>query len=87
MVVSSMKRANEYEALRMVLDFLLPAFTAAASLSHALPEVQSSPRPVCPLQGLVVLRNSGCLVVLQSQPSDGHKKNYDFVDYMAFSHF
>lgn len=87
MVVSSMKRANTYKALRMAPVFLLPACMVASSFSHVLPEVKSFPCPICPLQGLDFLRNSGYSVVLQSQPSDGHKKNYDFVDYVAFSHF
>lgn len=87
MIVSSMKRANKYKALRTAPDFLLPACVVAASFSHVLPEVKSFSCPICPLQGLVFLWNSGYLVVLQSQPSDGHETNYDFVDYIAFSHF
>lgn len=37
--------------------------------------------------GRPCLWNSGYLVVLQSQLSDGLKTNYDFIDYLAFSHF
>ena len=75
------------EQLRTGPGSTSPVCVVAASVSHVLPEVKSFSCPICLLQGLVFLWSSSYLVVLQSQPSDGHKKCFGFVDYLAFSHF
>lgn len=82
-----MKRANKHKALRTAPDFILSVCMVAFSLSHVLLKVKYFSCPIWRWQGLVFLWNSGHLVVLQSQLSDGHKKNHDFVDYLAFSPF
>lgn len=68
-----------------VPHFVLTVCIVATSLSHAMPKAKPFSHSICPLEGL--LWNLGYLVVLQSQLSDELKKNYDFVDYLAFSHF